>query len=169
MGRLARRIHLGRRCLSDSKRLLTMPDGLRQLWFSLQSPSQYFPRLTTFLHRRARPLGVESGQVTIWSIFCSALIRFWCGGCWRGCVLPGAWLAAALWALHPVQVESVAWITERKNVLMGGSSCSRYGNGLRRLKNHCWSMAALRFVANSASRRRSRRRRQLMHFPRRCS
>src|SRR5213082_1027284 len=99
--------------------LLTASDGLRRIWFSLDSPSQYFPLVyTTFRLERAiwglHPSGYH--WINLLLHVANALLV------WRLLArlnVPGAWLAGAIFALHPVQVESVAWITERKNVLMG--------------------------------------------------
>jgi tetratricopeptide (TPR) repeat protein len=99
--------------------LLTAPDGLPRIWFSLDSPSQYFPLVyTTFRVEHAlwglNPSGYH--WINLLLHVANALLV------WRVLVrlkMPGAWLAGAIFALHPVQVESVAWITERKNVLMG--------------------------------------------------
>src|SRR5438105_11614274 len=99
--------------------LLTAPDGLRRIWFSLDSPSQYFPlTYTTFRIERAlwdlNPTGYH--WVNLLLHVANALLVWWL---LTRLKIPGAWLAAGIFALHPVQVESVAWITERKNVLMG--------------------------------------------------
>jgi len=97
--------------------LLTAPDGLKRIWFSLDSPSQYFP-LTYTLFRLERALwGLNAAGYHWVNLLLHAANGLLLWRLLRRLALPGAWLAAALFALHPVQVESVAWVTEGKNVL----------------------------------------------------
>src|SRR5262245_37566474 len=99
--------------------LLTAPDGWQRIWFSLDSPSQYFPLtystfriehalwgLSTTGYHWVNLLLHVGNALLVWAVLARLKV-------------PGSWLAALIFALHPVQVESVAWITERKNVLMG--------------------------------------------------
>lgn len=100
-----------------NNQLLTAPDGLKRIWFSLDSPSQYFP-LTYTTFRVERGLwGLNAAGYHWVNILLHAINALLVWQLLRRLKVPGAWLAAALFALHPVQVESVAWVTERKNVL----------------------------------------------------
>jgi tetratricopeptide (TPR) repeat protein len=99
--------------------LLTAPDGLRRIWFSLDSPSQYFPLVyTSFYFERMlwgfHAAGYHAANIVLHAVNALVLWRLL-----KRLRIPGALIGAAIFALHPVQVESVAWITERKNVLMG--------------------------------------------------
>jgi tetratricopeptide (TPR) repeat protein len=98
--------------------LLTASDGWQRIWFSLDSPSQYFP-LTYSTFRIEHALWGLNTTGYHWVnllLHVGNALLVWAVLARLG--VPGSWLAAAIFALHPVQVESVAWITERKNVLM---------------------------------------------------
>ena len=107
--------------------LLRSSDGLPQIWNPAewlkgeQSPMrlQYYPlTLTSFWIEYQiwgnNPLGYKITNVLLHA---SSACLLWI--ILRRLNVPGAWAAAAVFALHPINVESVAWITERKNVLSG--------------------------------------------------
>src|SRR6266403_2760539 len=99
--------------------LLTAPDGLRRIWFSLDSPSQYFPLVYTVFRFEHSWWGLNPTGYHVVNILLHIANALLLWGLLARLRVPGAWVAGAIFALHPVQVESVAWITERKNVLMG--------------------------------------------------
>ncbi len=98
---------------------LTAPDGLKRIWLSLDSPSQYFPLVFTTFRLEHALWGWNAAGYHWVNILLHASNALLIWILLRTLRIPGAWLAAVIFALHPVQVESVAWITERKNVLMG--------------------------------------------------
>ena len=96
---------------------LRSPEGLWAIWFSPYTLPQYYPLVhTTFwveYHLWGLwPYGYHVTNVVLHAI---AVVLVW--QLFRRLKVPGAWLGAALFAVHPVMVESVAWATERKNVL----------------------------------------------------
>ncbi|MGA3172576.1 MAG: tetratricopeptide repeat protein [Chthoniobacteraceae bacterium] len=93
------------------------PLGFGAIWTS--SKAVYYPLvLTSFWVQHAiwglNPLPYHVVDVALHAV-CAVLL-------WRvlrRMNIAGAWLGATLWALHPVQVESAAWITEQKNTQSG--------------------------------------------------
>jgi protein O-mannosyl-transferase len=91
--------------------------GLRRIWTEPGATPQYYPLTHTsfWVEYRLwgpRPFGYHLDNVllhVINALLVVALLRL--------LGVPGAWLAGFLFALHPVNVESVAWVSERKNVL----------------------------------------------------
>jgi tetratricopeptide (TPR) repeat protein len=91
--------------------------GLRLIWFEPRALPQYYPMVHTVFWVEYQlwglhPLGYHVVNVLLHAVAAILLARLL-----LRMHIRGAWLAAAIFALHPVAVESVAWITELKNVL----------------------------------------------------
>jgi len=110
--------------LWDDERHVTRPDlqslhGLWRIWSELGATQQYYPVLHSAFWIEHRiwgdaVLGYHLVNVLLHSVSAYLVVRIM-----RRLSLPGAWLGGLVFALHPVCVEAVAWISEQKSTLSG--------------------------------------------------
>jgi tetratricopeptide (TPR) repeat protein len=98
---------------------VTNIEGLKALWSDVRSTQQFYPLITSSFWMEYRLWGLDPLGYHIDNVLLHAMntILLWRILVFLG--VPAAWLVSAVFALHPVHVESVAWITERKNLLSG--------------------------------------------------
>ena len=94
-------------------------DGLGRIWIQLGATHQYYPLVHSVFWAEHRlwgdwPTGYHLVNIGLHACLALLLVK-----ALQQLKIPGAWLAAAIFALHPVQVESVAWVSELKNTLSG--------------------------------------------------
>ena len=92
-------------------------EGLARIWFELGATQQYYPVLHSAFWIEHRIWGDSVFGYHIWNVFLHALSAGLIVTLMRRFAISGAWLAGFIFALHPVCVESVAWISEQKNTL----------------------------------------------------
>ena len=94
-------------------------NGLERIWFQPGATPQYYPLVFSLFWLGQKlwagaPLGFHLLNILLHTASALLMVKVL-----RRLEVPGAWIGAALWALHPVQVESVAWMSELKNCLSG--------------------------------------------------
>ncbi len=93
--------------------------GLWRIWFSPGATQQYYPLLHTAFWMEHRLWGDAVLGYHLTNLAQHALAACLVVAIGRYLKLSGAWLAGLVFALHPICVESVAWISEQKNTLSG--------------------------------------------------
>ncbi len=115
--------------LTDNS-VIKSAEGLRDLWFSIK-PIDYFPVTYTDFWFEWRIWGMNPTGYHVTNLILHAIntLLLWrvlrkilgttapAGSAPASNVFDLAWFGAALFALHPVNVATVAWIAERKNTM----------------------------------------------------
>jgi len=91
--------------------------GLGRIWFEFGATQQYYPALHTAFWIEHRLWGDAVLGYHLLNVLLHVAAACLLARVLRRLAVPGAWFAALLFALHPVCVESVAWISEQKNTL----------------------------------------------------
>jgi Tfp pilus assembly protein PilF len=102
-------------------KMIQAPDGLKNIWIDTWSDktmgADFFPLKTTLQWVLWQIWGTNAPAFHVTNIVIHALCVVLLWFTLLRLRIPGAWLAALVWGLHPVNVESVAWLSELKNTL----------------------------------------------------
>jgi protein O-mannosyl-transferase len=91
--------------------------GLGRIWFELGATQQYYPLLHSFFWLQHALWGNAPAGYHAVNLALHAANAVLVALVLRKLRIPGAALAALIFALHPIHVESVAWVSEQKNTL----------------------------------------------------
>ena len=96
--------------------------GLWKIWFSpgvIEYESHYWPLVYTTFWLEHKLWGFAPAGYHVVNVLLHLGNTLLVWHLLRRLAVPGAWMVAAVFAVHPLHVESVAWIIERKDVLSG--------------------------------------------------
>ena len=101
--------------------LVREASGLWQIWFAPDKgvESHYWPLTYTTFWLEHKLWGFTPAGYHIVNVLLHLANTLLLWHLLRRLAVPGTWVTAAVFALHPLHVESVAWVIERKDVLSG--------------------------------------------------